>query len=391
MTPQDIINAIICYCFLWPVIWLARKNPNFSHSFIQWHAKRATLLFGIAWLIWILFIFVVWPITHLSIGPFILYDILLFSLVVLFLIVLIWHAFRAYKWEFADDVRFDSLHKFNTSTTSEVGVLSEKEKIIAILSFIPYLGIWIASRFSSPMTKQWATLGTWAILSILLISIWFHEWYTTGLLVTLAYIILVVTLSVRLFLEEKWVEIHILWLLPSPENINSYIITFYRYGIELIKTIIGKEANLSYQEVRARILSNQEFENPAPYLMSPIIIGIPILNVITLPSYFIEKYSIWRYALLQWYTVSIFVWLTLYFSWDSLWIAVLLIPSVFLMSFLSSNSKASSPIIGLFVHILNLLTFWLLSGKEKIKNMNESVEVVGFTYENKDTVSTEKI
>ncbi len=380
MTPQDIINAIICYCFLWPVIWLARKNPNFSHPFIQGHARRSTLIFATAWVIWILFIFALWPITHWSIGPFILYDILLFVLVVLFLGVLIWHAFRAYKGEFADEVQFHSIQKLHETTISEMGILSEREKIIIILSFIPFLGIWISSRFPQMMTKQGESISTWALGVILVISIWFHEWYTTGLIVTLWYILFVVTLGVQLFVGGKWIEMHILRLLPEIGELNMKITILYLYSIEIFKMIIWKQNTRSYRDLSEELLSQKESATPSAFLFSPMLIGIPILNIVTIPSFFMERFVLWRHALLQGYLISIFVWLTLYFSWNPLWIVVLLIPSVYLLSYLPSNTSSSSPIIGILANILNTLSFGFFSGKEKIKNLKKTTETVDYYY-----------
>ncbi len=75
---QEVINAMICYFFLGPVIWLARKNPNFSSRFVQSHARRSSWLYVAGILGLTIFFFAIAPLTHFPLMGFYLSDILLF-------------------------------------------------------------------------------------------------------------------------------------------------------------------------------------------------------------------------------------------------------------------------------------------------------------------------
>lgn len=117
------------------------------------------MIFLVALLTWIVYIYLIKPITHFTIGPFFLSDTILLLGVVLFLSILLYHAYLAYKGKDITDIHLDWVRISQEQVEQKV-TLSDREKILSILSFVPYLGIYISARYPNSMTKMGEALGT---------------------------------------------------------------------------------------------------------------------------------------------------------------------------------------------------------------------------------------
>ena len=57
MNEQDRINAMISYFFLGPLFLVAKKGTPLANSYVRGHAKKASSIIGISFLIYIIYAF----------------------------------------------------------------------------------------------------------------------------------------------------------------------------------------------------------------------------------------------------------------------------------------------------------------------------------------------
>lgn len=155
-------NASISYFFLGWLFLLAKKNPNFSDPFIKQHAKIATkghALFFIAYFFYSHFLSSFFsysiPVIQITIDHGI--DIAFFAILTLFIIR------GAYKGQYnatALDTEINNgLFSLQGRTFQFTGA-SEAQRIILLLSHIPFIGMMVAKRYPNIVTTTGARISS---------------------------------------------------------------------------------------------------------------------------------------------------------------------------------------------------------------------------------------
>lgn len=140
------INALIAYLFLGPLLLLSKKGTPLADPFVRGHAKRASIIILIGFISYII---------YYSIHSILLFTLLGISIDVVVLtcivsgtiLALMAGAYRAYNGSVAGESNWKSFAIPENS--NQEGIYSEETKIRVIASFIPFIGIIIASRYPS--------------------------------------------------------------------------------------------------------------------------------------------------------------------------------------------------------------------------------------------------
>lgn len=148
LSRQTKTNAAIAYFFLGPIFLLASRNPNFAEPFVRAHAKAGTkaVFFYLA----AFFAYSSYVSTYLAFPvPFIPVTadrIVSISILALMFATLFRGAVRAHKGK-APAKTFE-IPGFSglDSDLAPVGQLTETERTLALMSFVPLLGVVISAR-----------------------------------------------------------------------------------------------------------------------------------------------------------------------------------------------------------------------------------------------------
>ena len=155
-------NASISYFFLGWLFLLAKNNPNFADPFIRQHAKTATkghLLFFVVYFFYAHFLSGFFsysiPVIQITIDHCI--DIALFALLTLFVI----HgAYNGQKGD-SDENKSTSSQLFSSEGRSfGFAGASEAQRIILLLSHIPFVSMIVVKRYPNIVTTTGARVSS---------------------------------------------------------------------------------------------------------------------------------------------------------------------------------------------------------------------------------------
>lgn len=118
------------------------------------------------------------------------------------------------------------------------------------------------------------------------------------------------------------------------------------------------------------------------------IVGLPILNIITLPSLFNSTYARYKDVILQGITLTLlFVLIGVFYGWNSSLETILLFPMIHLMSFAGKDTTMRAPIVSIGISIAHLFD----ASQSHITELAKKEEKVSFSYEAKTEEAEEKI
>lgn len=109
------------------------------------------------------------------------------------------------------------------------------------------------------------------------------------------------------------------------------------------------------------------------------IIALPIINIVTLPSFFITSYRAYRFLIVQGCIITILFILTLFWGSyrENLLLLLLLFPIVHLAVYASTDVHTRAPLIGIWMHILESYD----TMKTHIGTIVGKTETSGFVYQ----------
>ncbi|MFZ4461046.1 MAG: hypothetical protein ACOYN2_00395 [Patescibacteria group bacterium] len=162
-------NAAISYFFLGFLFLLARRNPNFAEPFVRTHAKAATKIHALLAGYIILHQMLVSKLLSITV-PFVpipLDRILLIAVFAYIFFQLFLGASRAFAGKSATG--FSLSLDLGLENLSGVSTNSESEMIRSVLSFVPFVGLFIYEHLKTPLTRLGIRVGgLMSVLSLLL-------------------------------------------------------------------------------------------------------------------------------------------------------------------------------------------------------------------------------
>ncbi len=369
------INAMISYFFLGPIFLMARSGSPLADPYVRLHAKRSSIiiLLGLGGYA-----------SYFFLKPLLLYPIFGISLatIVLALIVsvlvgyLVYNAYRAYH---GDTATWISLG-INSSGMSGIdnSHRTEAEKIRIIASYIPLLGIWISSKYDERSILIGRKVGTFAFIIIVSSSLFLDGATGLSLILTLLTIILIVFSGVSLFTMGTLPIFRIYDWIPTYREIEAHIGASLKWLGGFMRILGGSEQGNQYRTLYEDKLAQSAPRGYTTYFpVSPALIGLPIVNVFTLPFLFQTKYSEYRDVVLQWLFLSVLFALVWYFyGWQSGLQAYLVIPMITLLSFAPLSATTRAPGVSIILWFVHLFGKW----KEKIGEIKSKEEKVSYAY-----------
>lgn len=373
------INALIAYLFLGPIMLLARSGTPLADTYVRWHARRASLIIAIGAIVFAIYrslhSYLTFAIFGISIDI-----IIVTSIVSITLLALIAGAYRAYHGISAGESSWRWLSiPTNTTTESEY---SEEDRVRIIASFIPFFGIIIAALSPRRETLIGRKVGSLFTL-IILTSIVFLSGATTTLtlILTLAYIGIIVATTVQLFGFSRFLEFSLYGLIPTYAELDAHIKSAILAGIDFCRIAFGGSKRADYQTQYTQILSaNTVTRSPTTPYFAPIwIVAIPGVNLITLPSLWQSQYREYNPLILQWLILTLITTLIIsLYGISSQMGLYLLFPILTLVVESGANLATRAPIASIVVDLYSLFT----KGKQKIAEIKKNREErVGYSYE----------
>ncbi len=379
------INWAISYFFLWELFLLAKSNPQFNHPFIRGHSYKATkihftFLLGFFLYNYLFAKFFYFNIPVLSVT---VHFVLMANLVALFIFILIRWAYSAYEWKSAKEIwiRKDILRFSEESIDWE---LTEAQIMLYLASNLPFVGTYVATKHPSWVNRYWEKISWYFSVLIVLFVITSH---TDALqILMLLYIAYLVFTWVMAFVHSKIMYSEFIDSLWELKSIHIYAKSIFYYLIESLKLIIWKKNELSFEAIiEKQVEKEQRYRNLADEYLSDTsimisnkLIYIPILNIIFLPKYLVDRKSRYAIAIAQWLIITALM-ISLYFYDRTLFFTyqlVFLFPIVLWMANIDSDPFYKIPVIFELYSLADKLSFWIFS---KVKFLKEKKnEVVSF-------------
>ncbi len=377
------INALIAYLFLGPLLLAAKTGTPLAHPYVRGHAKRASTIILLGLICFIVYRYIRAYLTFsmfgISIGLVVL--TLIVSITLLFLLT---GAYRAYSGTDANDSNW-SIFSIPKAETTEWNY-SEEEKIRIIASFIPFIGMIIASRNNNKEIQIGSRLSS-IVLSIILIGNIFFSGNNTTLMsmILFLYICLIVATTVQLFGFSRFFAFSFYEKIPSYIEFDAYIKASIINAYNFLRIAFWGSKQSNFREIYEGILqkNNVQQEPTTKYPLPSWIIAIPVINIITVPSLTKVQYREYTKLILQWIGLTLLTGAVIYkYSLGSQIGLFLFFPIISLVLASEKNLLARAPIVSI---MLDLYSFFSQS-KEKIdeieKNGQERVE---YTYSIENT------
>lgn len=378
------INALIAYLFLGPLLLLSKKGTPLADPFVRGHAKRASIIIAIGLILFVIYYWIhnILLFTFLGISI----DVVILTCIVSgTILALMAGAYRAYSWFSADESSWRSFAMPENSI--QEWVYSEETKIRIIASFVPFVGILVASRYPSRENIIGRKIGN-IFIFLLLTSVVFFSGTTTTftMFLTVLYIGLIVLTAVQMFGFSRFFEFTFYGKLPTYLEFDAHLKAWILSSFDFFRIAFGGEKKISYVERYNSFLEKnlQVHEASTPYLAPKWIISIPWINLITLPSFWQSKYSEYRSMILQGFMITVCLALVIWFygAWSQMWL-YLLFPILALIVE-SSNTNVRAPITSIMVDLVHIFS----RGKDRIAEIKENgEEKVNYKYEVEEEVS----
>jgi hypothetical protein len=135
----------------------------------------------------------------------------------------------------------------------------------------------------------------------------------------------------------------------------------------------------SYKDIYTRIQSVRSLQigYEGAYFLPRGCIGIPILNIITLPSLFIEQYRENRPLIVQGLMITVILSVLCFFYGYSTWLIwILVIPISELLTWAGTNKNTRAFIVDIIADIYRFLS----ESKKEIKELAKHTESVHYEY-----------
>lgn len=317
ISEQDRNNAFVCYFFMSYLILLS-PSENFKHPFIRAHAKYAAFFHSIIGLV-LLISFGLNMFSRsagdigkgvIGIGLIQILSTILFLVCFLGILYGLIQASKNKTPSLKTFFRFKKDFNKNREHIQTFAQVSEWEIGMIMLSYVPFLGLWIAKYNKHlPETAIGARAGSIAACIFFLVSLQLSVGQNSLLMgMALIYIVAVFIRGAILYIqkdEEK--EIYIPLFLPSLAVVYAYIRSIPELIKRFIQTASGKRSEIRVAEVLLQRQIQDEKEEQL-YLASskqetfpfaPAIVYMPAISLVFLLRLIGNKRDIFRRPIVQ--------------------------------------------------------------------------------------------
>lgn len=361
LDPKIKANAISAYLLLFisGTFLFNKDNPLLNNSFVKSHTKVALLIH-----FWFLFTYIVfisfWLGFDFSILNYSLNQIIATSIFIILFIALLFWMYKASSWEEFSLVQTVKLKNWNLFNRKEENSFNEKDKLSVILSRTPFVGFLIYPKLKDSEIIQNSTKLNMIITFIIFVLYVFWNPNLATLLL-LAYIIVVVFLSINLITRSEVVNIN-LESIPDLKETRILIISVFKYLKLYFSTKDFRWFKEIFEQVKnedeVRLNNDEKYLNEkADFKLPSIITYIPVLNIISL---FNLNSKLQKHIINGLVITSLFI-----LSWIFLWFSnkiqlLLLFPLFFGVWHLKTEASYEIP----FLHdIYKILAYTIIKTK----------------------------
>lgn len=372
---QARINATISYFFLGPLFLIAKSGSPLADPYVRLHSKKSSLIIG-WWLLGYLAYYILKPLLVFSLFGIPLTSIVLWTMIFILVGNLVYFAYKAYHW---DSKVWMSItwQKSDLFLFKDYHGISDEEKIRIFASFVPLLGIWISSKYTNDITLLWRKVGTFGFIIIIISLLILDSTTGSSFIVILGVIALIIYTWVSLFLRGSLPILRIYEWIPSYLELKTHVKSSFTWLIWIINILNGKNTWASYMKIYNENLTTESLVwYKVPFMINPRIIGIPVLNLITISTLFQEKYSEYKEVILQGAFLTL-LFITLWFLVPRSPLQLLLvIPMVHLLSFAHLSPSTRAPGVDLIISLSAIFHKW----KKRVEVLKDTEEKISYTY-----------
>lgn len=379
-------NAAIAYFFLGPIFLLAKRNPNFAEPFVRAHAKagtKAVFVYLAAFFAYSHYLsgYLAFSLPFLPIPASRLVSA---GILAIMFATLLRGTLRANSGK--DPVgtfEFSGIEGF--SENAPVGTLSESERTLALMSFVPLFGIVVAVRKASPANVLGCRSGSLFFAA-------YAFFYVTGgdavlMASTLAYAVFFMTVGVTLFGTGKIPFEPALSSIPSLERLWTAVRTVPTFLLETLKATFGNAQELSFSKtfaaVAARDRALEAFMDKSfsesSFPISPKLAALPGVNLLFLPRLF--SASPYRFAVAAGQGIAItavYAGLAFWYGFANAY-QIFLLPAIALvLGNVEVRPFYRIPVLYELYSLVGVLTFGLVNRARKVKETSAKETSVSF-------------
>lgn len=271
-------------------------------------------------------------------------NIIFTALLAAFFVVMFRAGYRAFRGENNENLaNHESPENINIFESQN---FSEEQKIQILSSFLPIIGIFTTQTNILPEMKIGRKVGNFFLFLMIFFGILFDSFINfPTFFVLLAYIVLFVTTAVFLMTESKFFQPKQYRYIPNYHDIEAFLHASLSACGEFFKVAFGQEKQSNFRE-KFDFYQKKYSEKIAietPFWSHPAIIGIPILNLITIPSFFNKKFHEYQGNIAEGFFLTILFILILIFS-DFYALYLLIFPIATLIAEGKTNANIRAPI-----------------------------------------------
>lgn len=372
------INAAISYCFLWPIFLFARTGTPLAENFVRSHSKKSTLLM-------VLFGLVLFLLNQLQsflqifIFGISLYQIIFSLILAIFLGIFLLSAYRAYQWIEANKVF--SFVSGISRVNAEIVNYSEEQKIQIFMAFLPFVGTFVSAKNPMLEVQIARKIANFFLFLLILTSILFQSTITIlGFAILMLYIAIFVATGVFLLVQSRFLHFKMYDFIPSYHQIEAKIATFLFMMKEYFFIAFGRKKTTDFATKYQQFLEKFSLKIPPQekFWIHPMIIGIPILNIITIPSFFQKKYHEYQGNIAEGFLLTIFVIVWFFFVKNIYILYLLVFPIIALVAYSNENTNVRAPIVS----VARAIFIFFYRAKHTISDLKNFEQVESFQFQN---------
>lgn len=166
---------------------------------------------------------------------------------------------------------------------------------------IPLAGIWISSRYDHILIERSKSISTGFFMVIILTSYITGETSVVTYMLLITYILYVVIEAVYLMIYGRYLDIPIFSRIPTYREIEASILASIHTLYEFFRIAFGGVNARTWQELFLVYYNHRDTDTSFTdkYFMPLGLLGIPIFNLISIPSLFIVRYKPYRRIIIE--------------------------------------------------------------------------------------------
>lgn len=380
--PKIKANAVSAYFMLFiSVFFLFNKtNPYLNNDFVKNHTKTAFFIHLIFLFIYLVFIHY-WLFNSIIFFWYSFNTLIVSTLFILTFWLLIYWIYRASNeqtfkvWEIFKIVKSEKIVDISNNKT-----LDEKDKLTAILAYIPFISYIIYPNFEdNRWVRDTIKLNFFASLLITFIYIiWNHSLATFFILL---YIIFIVYAWINIILKSEVISFNLSFLPRVKDSeilVKSWIVylrNYIKWNFKSIQAIIWE---YRIQNIESRKKEVELINWLKDTKLTKSLIYIPFLNLVYI-FYIDTKY---KNHIINWLSLTIITIILFIIYWYSDVYYLLLFPICFWLGYIKSDLTYKMPFIFHVFNSLILLKNKTLNLKAKAKEIKNTVKEESFKINN---------